>query len=158
MFNRKIPAERSQQLPARAGMVFLSVGVSPTQEQNLDLNAHTRGFRESHGSGVIQNSSPGATKSEVVVPVVRIVPVAVGTAHVVLIVVPRAAANHFRSHPSEKPRLPVSECAMYAYRHGKHGRSSSVCVVEHPAGLSSHFDIAGSFSSFFFSSTTHFLF
>ncbi len=69
--------------------------------------------------------SPGATKSPIVVPVIRVVPVAVGATGVTCIVVPRTAAQHLRPRPSERPRSPISVPSTCRYRHGLRGRSSS---------------------------------
>jgi len=46
--------------------------------------------------------STGATKPDIVVPVVRIVPVAVGAPAVVTIIVPRAAAHNILTPPPQQ--------------------------------------------------------
>lgn len=89
---------------------------------------HTVIFLERQSSGIMKwHESPDATKSDVVVPVVRVVPVAVSTPGVVLIVVPRAPPEHLWLQPSEKPRFAVSLILIDTYLHALHGRSSFEC-------------------------------
>jgi hypothetical protein len=58
----------------------------------MDTPRHTRDILGRRGSG--HWGGLGKTKAEVVVPVVRVVPVAVGRAQSVRFVVPRATTDH----------------------------------------------------------------
>jgi len=66
---------------------------------------HAPFLREERDSGFCGNvparSSTGATKTHIVVPVVRVVPVAVGAPAVVSLIVPRAAAQDNFTLPHE---------------------------------------------------------
>ena len=69
----------------------------PKQEQGWTQKRHTPLLLEEEDSGRRGNnpakSSTGATKTHIVVPVVRVVPVAVGAPAVISLIVPRAAAQ-----------------------------------------------------------------
>jgi hypothetical protein len=84
-------------------------------------------LRESNSSGITKHESTGATKTDVVVPFVRVVPVAVSTAGVILVVVPRAAPEHLRLHPFERPRCQAIDFANDTNPRDIRGRSSFEC-------------------------------
>ena len=63
----------------------------------MDTRRHTRPVLEQGGSGQLAGVL-GKTKTDIVVPVVCVVPVAVGRAEVVRFVVPRPPANHPPGH------------------------------------------------------------
>ena len=75
-----------------------------------------------------KHESTGATKTDVVVPFVRVVPVAVSTAGVISVVVPGAAPEHLRLHPFEKPRRQAIGFANDTNPRDIRGRSSFECI------------------------------
>ncbi len=70
----------------------------------MDTRRHTRPVLEQGGSGQLAGVL-GKTKTEVVVPVVCVVPVAVGRAEGFGFVVPRTPANHPPGHVWPPPRV-----------------------------------------------------
>ena len=60
---------------------------------------HAPFLRKEKDSGFVQQSSTGATKTDIVVPVIRFVVVAVGTTANITIIVPRAAAQNYSTLP-----------------------------------------------------------
>ncbi len=72
--------------------------------------------------------SPGATKTHIVVAVVRVVVVAVRAARILSRVVPRAAPHVYRPRPERTPRSQEHARAGDTYSHGKHGRSNSASL------------------------------
>ncbi len=105
------PAGRSPTgLPARQEVVIVSVDqLQPTQEQGLDFKNRTPLTSMKVKAPTKKRFySPGATKTQFVVPVVRVVPVAGGAAGKTTIIVPRAAAPVYRPGPLCKRTSPSS--------------------------------------------------